>query len=192
MWVFFSPHSFFLLFCFSQQATWSTAPRTMMSSTTDGPPDSPVGHTCLWRTSNPTLGNTEHVQFVYTPSCTHTHNTQAQRGFKVTTWIELSGSLAHSILTHGSLRKFTSKHCKFVMFVIKLQVLGCGLVVFISSCLYHIMHRILNLSWCLCMRSCLHVDLGLIPCICAIWTQAACNQSWLWVGWWYCDVCVKE
>lgn len=47
----------FILDC-SLQATWSTVLHMTMSSTTDGPLEPPVGPTCLWRTSNPTLGNT--------------------------------------------------------------------------------------------------------------------------------------
>lgn len=45
------------VFSCSLQATWFTVLRTMTSLTTDGPPRSPVGHTWLWRTSNPTPGD---------------------------------------------------------------------------------------------------------------------------------------
>lgn len=67
----------------------------MMSSTTNGPRESPVEHTCLWRTSNPTLGNTitwcVFISLcVYACICTCLHNA--------------SGSVIHSV-THGSHRK---------------------------------------------------------------------------------------
>lgn len=68
------------------QATWFTVLHTMTSSTIDGRPEPPVGRTCLWRISNPTLGNTDQLVCAYiTCMCiqtTHTH-TYMFPGFSV-------------------------------------------------------------------------------------------------------------
>lgn len=135
----------FILDC-SLQATWSTVLHMMMSSTTDGPLEPPVGPTCLWRTSNPTLGNTlAPALCLYYCVCMGIVHMLEER---------LSDLRYH--LTHGSHRgkepEPTNKDllsCQIscpdlhVLFSIRLlprvQVPGCGSRLFISvwECLYH-------------------------------------------------------
>ncbi len=153
----------------SLQATWSTVLHMTMSSTTDGPLELPAGHTCLWRISNPTLGNTQPPGVcVYITVCACVQC--AWRGVDVSACtFTFSDPRYH--LAHGSHRKqkpeLTNRDllgCKIpdlhVMFKIRLlprvQVLGCGSGVFVfmlgsvyiiipSSCGY------------LCVSSCMHV-----------------------------------
>lgn len=73
------------VFSCSLQATWFTVLRTMTSLTTDGPPRSPVGHTWLWRTSNPTpgdsLNNSRHMFITHNLKVVnfYIHNTARER-----------------------------------------------------------------------------------------------------------------
>lgn len=167
----------FLIYC-SLQATWSTVLHMTMSSTIDGPLELPVGHTCLWRISNPTRGNTPGVcVYIIVCVCVHAYNTHAWRGVDVSTCVfRFSDSRYH--LAHGSHRKQEPELTNNDLLGCKIpyphnvydQVAASGAGarlwlgsvyfcqgVFISLSRHHIMHRIRISSGCLCASSYTHV-----------------------------------
>lgn len=125
------------------QATWCTALHMMTSLTTDGPPDTPLGHICHWRILNLTPGNTSTWRVLIISLCAY--GCMLGGGADLDKCTVLSGSVICSVMSHMGVmetREWTLQtmisfvarsdlHMMLRMWLPGVQVLGYGLSVFI-------------------------------------------------------------